>query len=92
MTADNLKRHCMDLELLSQGGDNRDINGMDLYHEIRIFLSDSWFVTHYTNSVPAVVAQDSWLISEFGHRNKDHADDANQYYNGRKKLIRFKNY
>jgi hypothetical protein len=41
MTADNLKKHCMGLDLLLQDGDSRDINGMDLHHEIRIFLSDS---------------------------------------------------
>jgi hypothetical protein len=32
-----------------------------------------------------VVAQDSWLISEFGHHTKDH-------YNGRKKFFKIKNY
>jgi hypothetical protein len=37
MTADNLKKHCMELDLLLQDGDSRDINGMYLYHEIRIF-------------------------------------------------------
>jgi hypothetical protein len=37
MTADNLKKHSMDLDLLLHDGDSRDINGMDLYHDIRIF-------------------------------------------------------
>jgi hypothetical protein len=36
MTADNMKKHCMDLELLLQDGDSTDINRMDLFHEIRI--------------------------------------------------------
>jgi hypothetical protein len=47
VTADNLKKHCMDLDLLLQDGDSRDINGMDLHHEIRIFcqIVDSSYTT-----------------------------------------------
>jgi hypothetical protein len=37
VNANNLKKHCMDLDLLLQDSDARDVNGMDLCHEIRIF-------------------------------------------------------
>jgi hypothetical protein len=46
MKADNLKKYCMDLDILLQDGDSRNINGMDLYHEI-IFcqIVDSSYTT-----------------------------------------------
>jgi hypothetical protein len=42
MTADNLKNHCMDMDLLLQDDDSRDIN-----HEIKVFcqIVDSSYTT-----------------------------------------------
>lgn len=39
MSNEDLEKHCMDLDLLLRDGDSRDINGIDLYNEIKIFCN-----------------------------------------------------